>query len=303
MPLMTVPEEGLDPITAEIVRAGFVAITEEMKTNLMRTAYNMIIYEALRLHRGPVRCERQHRLHRARAADVHPRSLRRDQGEARPLRQRGIRPGDIMLTNDAYIMGSHLNHMIFTLPIFWEGELVAFSSSMAHWHDVGGTLARRPRQTSTRKGCRSRSSRSTSEGSRTTSSCEIIKTNVRFPDLAMGDFRAQIAAIRTGERRMRAMLDRYGARVLRASIADLFSRSEELARQAVRRIPDGEYAAEAYMDDDGVRLGQAVPIRVRVRVADDRMTVDLTDVSRRSPATSTRAPLRDAPPRKSPSSA
>src|SRR5205085_6427757 len=51
-----------------------------------------------------------------------------------------ILPGDILLTNDSYIMGSHLNHMIFTLPIFWEGELVAFAASMRPWQDVGGTL-------------------------------------------------------------------------------------------------------------------------------------------------------------------
>ena len=54
-----------------------------------------------------------------------------------------IEPGDILLTNDSYVMGSHLNHMIFTLPVFNDGELVAFSSSMAHWQDIGGTLGTR----------------------------------------------------------------------------------------------------------------------------------------------------------------
>jgi N-methylhydantoinase B len=51
-----------------------------------------------------------------------------------------LEPGDILLTNDAYITGSHLNHMTFTVPIFDDGELVAFSCCMAHWPDVGGTL-------------------------------------------------------------------------------------------------------------------------------------------------------------------
>src|SRR5215204_6265025 len=36
-----------DPVLTEIIRNGVLAVTEEMKTNLMRTAYNMIIYEAL----------------------------------------------------------------------------------------------------------------------------------------------------------------------------------------------------------------------------------------------------------------
>src|SRR5262245_30467166 len=131
---------GVDPITAEIVRSALVAITDEMKTNLMRTAYNGIIYEAIDFTVGLF------------DADGNTVSI----GLGLPMFIRGlsdaikaklahygkanIHPGDILLTNDSYLMGSHLNHMIFTLPIFWEGELVAFSSSMAHWQDVGGTL-------------------------------------------------------------------------------------------------------------------------------------------------------------------
>src|SRR5262249_6948852 len=109
---------------------------------------------------------------------------------------------------------------------------------------------------------------------------EIIKANVRFPDLAMGDFRAQIAAVKTGERRFRQLLQRYGRGVVLDSIDHIYRYSGEVARQAVRAIPDGVYEAESYMDDDGVRLGQRIPIRVKVVVEGDTLTVDLTDVSR-----------------------
>src|SRR5690606_31436926 len=190
----------------------------------------------------------------------------------------GIRPGDVLLTNDAYVMGSHLNHMIFTLPIFHDGELVAFASSMAHWLDVGGVLG----GTTTdifAEGLQVPIVKIFKEGVQDDELTRLIAANVRFEDLAMGDFRAQIAAIRTGEVRMRGLLDRYGADVVRASVADLYARSETLARQAVARIPDGEYAAEAFMDDDGVRIGRTVPIRVRVVVDGERMTIDLTGMS------------------------
>jgi N-methylhydantoinase B len=109
---------------------------------------------------------------------------------------------------------------------------------------------------------------------------EIIKSNVRFPDLAMGDFRAQIASIKTGERRFLQLLQRYGRDAVLGSIEHIYRYSGEVARQAVAAIPDGTYEAESFMDDDGVRLGQRIPIRVKVIVAGDQMTIDLTAVSR-----------------------
>ena len=89
----------------------------------------------------------------------------------------------------------------------------------------------------------------------------------------MGDFRAQIAAIRTGERRLTRLLQRYGAETFKESVRLIFDQSEKLARAAVEKIPDGVYEAESFMDDDGVNLGKHVPIKVRVEVQrrrDDR---------------------------------
>src|SRR3954454_7158266 len=131
---------AVDAITAEIIRGSVVAITDEMKTNLMRTAYNQIIYEALDFTVGLFDAE-------GNTVSIGlglPMFIR---GLSDAIKAKlayygpaGIRPGDILLTNDSYIMGSHLNHMVFTIPIFWQGVLVGFSSSMAHWQDVGGTL-------------------------------------------------------------------------------------------------------------------------------------------------------------------
>src|ERR671918_1041191 len=130
----------VDAFTAEVIRSAVVAITGEMKTNLMRTAYHTIIYEAEDFTVGLF------------DADGNTISI----GLGLPMFIRGlsdaikakiafwgkedIEPGDILLTNDPQVMGSHLNHMIFTLPVFHDGELIAFSSSMGHWQDVGGVL-------------------------------------------------------------------------------------------------------------------------------------------------------------------
>ena len=106
----------------------------------------------------------------------------------------------------------------------------------------------------------------------------IIRTNVRLPERAMGDFRAQVAAVRTGERRFLEMIAEIRPRRVLGGIAAIMDQSEAVARARVRAIPDGVYEAESFMDDDGVNIGQRIPIRVRVEVAGDRMKVDLTEV-------------------------
>src|SRR5438477_3087296 len=131
---------NIDPVITEIVRNGVIAVTEEMKTNLMRTAYNIIIYEALDFTTG---------LFTPRGETISigiglPMFIR---GMAETVKAKikhfgtgNIRPGDIYVTNDSYLTGSHLNHVTLTLPIFHKGRLVAFSCCMAHWLDIGGIL-------------------------------------------------------------------------------------------------------------------------------------------------------------------
>src|SRR5712692_6575869 len=273
------PARTVDPITAEIVRSALVAITDEMKTNLMRTAYNMIIYEALDFTVG--------------LFDVDGNTV--SIGLGLPMFIRGlsdaikaklahygkanIHPGDILLTNDSYIMGSHLNHMIFTLPIFWEGEIVAFASSMAHWQDVGGVLRGATRDIYS-EGLQLPIVKIYKRGEQDRELTDIIRTNVRFPNLAMGDFRAQVAAIKTGERRFLELLQRYGRDAVLDSIERIYDQSERLARASVAEIPDGVYEAESFMDDDGVNIGKPIPLKVRVVVEGEHMIIDLSEVSR-----------------------
>jgi len=269
---------NVDAFTAEVIRSALVAITGEMKTNLMRTAYHTIIYEAEDFTVGLF------------DADGNTISI----GLGLPMFIRGlsdaikakiahwgrenIEPGDILLTNDSYTMGSHLNHMIFTLPIFYDGELMAFSSSMAHWQDVGGQLGGVTRDIFS-EGLQLPFVKSFRAGKENLEITSIIKANVRVPERAMGDMRAQLASIRTGERRVMHLLQRYGNEAFKESIRLIYEQSEKVARAAVEKIPDGVYEAESFMDDDGVNLLKHIPIKVRVEVSGDTMTIDLSGVS------------------------
>jgi len=190
-----------------------------------------------------------------------------------------IHPGDILVTNDAYITGSHLNHFTFTMPVFHEGRIVAFTCCMAHWLDVGGTLG----QVTTdifSEGIQIPIVKYRRAGVVSQDLVDIIAMNVRLPERALGDLRAQITAITTGERRFLELVQRYGADAVHGSIAQIMDQSEAVARQNTLSIPDGVYEAESYMDDDGVDVGRRIPIRVKVIKQGDEMTIDLSDVSR-----------------------
>jgi N-methylhydantoinase B len=267
-----------DPVISEIVRNGVVAITEEMKSNLMRTAYNMIIYEALDFTVG---------LFTPKGETISiglglPMFIR---GMAETIKAEidhfgvdGIKPGDILLTNDAYLTGSHLNHLTFTQPIFLDDELIGFSCCMAHWPDIGGTLDGMTTDIYS-EGLQLPILKYQREGVVNEEIVEIIKMNVRLPDRAMGDLRAQITAITTGERRYLELVERYGKDQVAASIADIMDQSERAARARTLSIPDGVYEAESYMDDDGVSISNRIPLKVRVTVRGDEMMVDLSEVA------------------------
>ncbi len=275
---MTKTETQTDPVTTEIVRNGVIAITEEMKSNLMRTAYNMIIYEALDFTVG---------LFTAKGETISiglglPMFIR---GMAETIKAKlnhfgveDIKPGDILLTNDAYITGSHLNHLTFSIPIFYEQELVGFACCMAHWPDIGGTLDGITTDIYS-EGLQLPIVKYQKEGIVNQDLVDIIQANVRIPDRAMGDLRAQLTAITTGERRYLELIRRYGKDQVAASISEIMDQSERAARARTLSIPDGVYEAESFMDDDGVSISNRIPIRVRVTVEGDEMTVDLSDVA------------------------
>ena len=268
----------VDPITVEIIRNGLLAVTEEMKTNLMRTAYNLIIYEALDFTVGLFTKEGD-TISIGLGLPMFIRGMAETvKAKIKHYGLEDIKPGDILVTNDAYITGSHLNHFTFTQPIYHEGEIIAFACCMAHWLDVGGTLG----QVTTdifSEGIQIPIVKYRREGVVNQELVDIIAMNVRMPERAMGDLRAQITAVTTGERRFGELVNRYGKDEVLQSVRIMMDQSEAVARENTLNIPDGVYEAESFMDDDGVEVGQRSPLRVRVEKRGDEMTIDLSEVS------------------------
>ena len=279
---MTAPHTGhrhSDAILTEIIRNGVLAVTEDMKTNLTRTAYNMIIYEALDFTVGLFTPEGD-TVSIGLGLPMFIRGMSETvRAKVKHFGLENIKPGDILVTNDAYTTGSHLNHFTFSQPIFHGGKLTAFACCMAHWQDVGGQLGGITTDIYA-EGIQIPIVKYQREGVVNQDLVDIIRMNVRMPDRAMGDLRAQITAVNTGERRFLELLERYGRDPVMRAIATIMDQSERAARARTRSIPNGTYEATSFMDDDGVEVGNRIPIKVRVIVEDDEMTIDLTEVSR-----------------------
>ena len=271
------PAQRADPVVTEIVRNAVIAITEEMKTNLMRTAYSMVIYEAQDFTVG---------LFDVRGGIISigiglPTFIRGMSDTVKAMLEhfgeQGMVPGDVLVTNDAYITGSHLNHITLVVPVFDDGALIAFSACMAHWADIGGALNIITRDIYS-EGLQVPILKMYRAGQINEDLLAILKMNVRIPERAIGDLHAQTATVQTGARRFLELIGRYGRAPVLDGIAAIMDHSEALARKHVASIPDGVYEAESFMDDDGVDQAQRIPIRVKVTVAGDEMTVDLTGV-------------------------
>ena len=174
-------------------------------------------------------------------------------------------------------MGSHLNHLIFTLPVFHDRELVAFSCSMAHWQDIGGQLGGVTRDIF-------------SEGLQIPfvkifGPARKIPRSLHHPreracaGARDGRHARQLASVRTGRAAAPTIAQALRQPGVQREYPPGLPAEREIGRAAVGQIPDGVYEAESFMDDDGVNLGKHIPIKVRVEVRGDEMTIDLSGVS------------------------
>ncbi|MDH3444874.1 MAG: hydantoinase B/oxoprolinase family protein [Deltaproteobacteria bacterium] len=278
---------GVDPITVEIIRCALRAAANEMAAVLKKTAYNMMIYEvqdycvAILDHEGRTMSQNEGAL---------PIFLA-DLGVAVQdgigvYGRDNIHPGDVFLVNHPEICGQHLNNMAVYTPFFWHRELLCFLAVRAHWIDVGGgstgfgsSMTRDVYE----EGLQIRSVKIYAAGKPNSEVLRLIEDNIRFPESSLGDLRAQIACCRTGEERLEQLCRRYGRARFQEAVWTIWDQTDKLVRDAVRAIPDGSYEAASFLDDDGRDFSKTVPIKIKVDVRGDELTIDFSEVSDQVP--------------------
>ena len=272
----------VNPITLEVVRSALATTANEMATVLRKTSYNMMIYEVRDYCVGLVDPAGNIISQNSGAlpiflADLGPAIL----DGVRRYQKDGFEPGDVVIMNHPYVCGQHLNNVVVYTSLFYHGKLVTFPAVRAHWIDIGGSrvgFASSGTREVFEEGLQLRSVKLYQRGEMKRDVLQIISDNIRFPESSMGDLRAQIAACRIGERWLTELLDRYGLETFLDCVREIWDQSETLARRQVAKIPAGTYRAEAQFDSDGVDLDHPVPLKVKIVVSGEEMTIDFSEL-------------------------
>ncbi|MBA2526261.1 MAG: hydantoinase B/oxoprolinase family protein [Pyrinomonadaceae bacterium] len=190
-----------------------------------------------------------------------------------------IEEGDIFLMNDAYRLGNHLPEMTVVVPVYIRGELLFFTVARAHHHDVGGPTpgSLNARHTSIfAEGIRIPPVKLFDRGKLNEGLMEVIKLNVRDPDVLWSDLMAEIGACNVGKKRLiEAMEKKYTNEEIKKVVEGVLASAERQCRDVIRTVPNGKYYGEFGMDNDGIN-DQPVSFRVTITVEDEDITVDYT---------------------------
>lgn len=279
---MTTP---VDPISLQVIGGALHSIAEQMGNVLYRMSYSSIIRESQDLGAGLF--DRDYNtLCESDSTPMHIGSL--------PGYLRGIektvpldawKPGDCVIHNHPYFGASHSPDIAIVMPVFFEDELVGFSANTAHHVDIGaatpGLVIDIPDMYA--EGMLLNGLKLYEGGARNEWLWKFIRDNTRVPGLVMGDLEAQIASAELGVQRFQELMATYGKDTVLQATRQLMDYTEGMLRREIAKIPDGDYVAEGFLDDDGRNRGVNLPIKVTVRVRGDDVEVDLTGSSPQVP--------------------
>ena len=266
----------VDPITTEIIRNAFISIANDMNATLIRSAFTPVIYEgkdcsvALIDENGEVLGQSLGLPLFLGNLEICVKLIAEEHGWDY------FKEGDVFYMNDSYMTGTHLNDSTIIMPIFWGGNRVGFAASRAHWLDVGAKDPGTPVDSHEiyQEGVRWGPTRLYEGGKPREDVIDLLRRNSRFGEATVGDMNAQVAAGRTGEKRMHALFDRFGVETIAAAREEIFRQTEILEREAVTALPDGVYRAEGFLDDDGLESDPLL-VKLELTVTGDSMTIDL----------------------------
>ena len=268
-----------DPITTEVVRNFVISCAEDMNASLWRSAHSAVIYEG-KDSAVALLDEHGNMLGQSTGVPLFIGAIDACVHHVMDYYGDDIAEGDIFIMNDSYMQGTHLHDVTAVGPIFHGGELIGFGAARAHWSDIGAIDPGSTMESTNiyQEGLRLGPTRIVSGGTPIREWFDHLRLNTRLPDASIGDLGAQIAAVRTGERRLSQLLERIGTKTYRASCQDIFEQARRLDREAISAIKDGTWSRAGYLDNDGFS-DDPVKVELKLTIEGDSLTVDLTGSS------------------------
>ncbi|MGY1878476.1 hydantoinase B/oxoprolinase family protein [Pseudomonas reactans] len=265
----------LDIFTRDIIQNSLQAIADEMFSAMRNAAMSPVIYEVLDMGTGITDAQGEIA---SSGAGIPAFVGVLDKAVKKILlhhpQTSDIEDGDVFISNDPHDGAvTHLNDVVLAMPVFANGQLVAWTANIAHWNDVGGRV---PGSLSTdatdifQEGLRLASVKLISKGQPIRSVLQILHANTRMPDFMEGDLWAGVAAVRNGAKRLRELNDKYGSALFLLAMKDFMDLGEKVSLKALATLPAGQFSLEEVQDDGSV-------FKVRIDIRDTELVIDLRD--------------------------
>jgi len=276
----------MDPVTLAVLKGRLEQIADEMDATLFRSAFNPIIAEAHDASHGLYDPETGATLVQGKSGlpiFVGAMAFAVAMVIDKARRAGGPEDGDVYIFNDPYEGGTHLSDFKLVRPFFRQGRLFCYLASVGHWHDVGGNVPGNYNPSATesfQEGMLIPPVKLYDRGELRPDVVAILQANSRLPGSLYGDLNGQINALDLGAGRLHALLDEYGGEAVRLAMAELRVRAATLLGSYIAELPDGAFAAEDWLDNDGI-VDEPLKIALDLTISGERMVLDF---SRSAPA-------------------
>jgi len=289
---------GTDRFTAAMLASRMRYVVKHMSTVMLTTAFSMILrdwYDFAATISGPPDMN-------------YPMSTGSDslsifmftmpEGVRNAIEEFGpenLKPGDVLVTNDPYRMGLHVNDVCFIRPIFHDGKIVSFLAIRAHQLDMGGVVPggfSGTKRNVYETGLVISPSLLYRDDKPVKSTFNFIFDNARYGALLLPDIKSLYQSLMLGERLLKESIERYGIDAYFGAIRYSCDVSADAMRDAiVSKIPDGVYEAEDGIDADGVDDSLEYKLKMKLTKVGHKIEVDFSGTSAQARASINCGPL------------
>lgn len=263
----------IDPVTTSVINQTLQATTDEMNISLVKAAYSSNI-KSRRDCSSSIYDKKGNMLAQGLFIPVHLGIMSNTiKGVLEKFPMKDLEPGDAIIHNDPFRMGSHLYDIMVFAPIFYDEKPIAMGGCLAHHVDVGGRKGIAYTKDVNEEGIRIPPTKIRRQGKIEDDIIDILKTNSRTSHDVKGDLKAQMGANYRAEREIKKLAERYGVDTLENYFEEILNYSDRGMRSSIRDMPKGQASFEDYIEFNGVEKEEK-KIKANVKINDDNIHID-----------------------------